>query len=239
MKRLLRKLLRRRALPAAPGDAPRLVGLLREHRIDHVLDVGANRGQYALVLRAAGYRGRITSFEPLREAHAALLAAARGDPHWTVAPAMALGAQEGQAVMHVSHRSDMSSLLPIAAATLEAIPRAFGIGKETVELRRLDEILDHFVGPGERLFLKLDTQGSERAILAGAAGVIDRIAGLQVELSLFPLYEGEAPYLEILHEVEAHGFDAYLFFGGYFSKRLNRQLQMDGVFFRSSATPAP
>jgi FkbM family methyltransferase len=231
--RTLRSLVRRRR-PAPPqGVGPRLVGLLQAHGIDHVLDVGANRGQYALALRAAGYAGRITSFEPLSAVQEELLAQARTDPGWLVAPRMALGARDGQALIHVSHRSDMSSLLPISATTLAAIPRAFGAGEETVELRRLDRVFDSVVAPSDRVFLKLDTQGSELAILEGAAGVMDRIAGLQIELSLFPLYEGEARYLEVLRHVEARGFEAYLFLGGYFSKRLNRQLQMDGVFFRA------
>jgi hypothetical protein len=133
----------------------------------------------------------------------------------------------------------MSSLLPINPVTLEAIPRAFGTGEETVALRRLDGILDRFVAPTERLFLKLDTQGSEMAILDGAAATIDRLAGMQIELSLIPLYAGEAAYLEVLRHVEARGFDAHLFTAGYFSKRLNRQLQMDGVFFRAGPQGAP
>src|SRR5690348_2184501 len=111
--------------PAAPTDSERLVGLLERHAIEHVLDVGANVGQYATALRSGGYVGRITSFEPLAEARETLRRASAGDAKWVVAPPMALGADDTKATIHVSHRSDMSSLLPVNGVTLEAIPRAF------------------------------------------------------------------------------------------------------------------
>jgi FkbM family methyltransferase len=218
--------------PDTTPDTARLVGLLAAHGVDHVLDVGANRGQYAAMLRRAGYAGRITSFEPLADTHRALTAAAAGDARWQIAPPMALGAAEGRVTMHVSHRSDMSSTLPIAAATLEAVPRAFTTGSEEVALRRLDAVFAAHVAVSETVFLKLDTQGSERAILDGAAGILDRLAGIQLELSLLPLYDGEATYLEMLRLIEGWGFAPHLFIPGPFSKRLNRQLQMDGVLFR-------
>lgn len=236
MKRQFRRLARiLRPTPAAPpgsAETEHLIELLRAQRVDHVLDVGANLGQYARSLRQAGYLGKITSFEPVAETHRALAGLAKADPNWAVAPQMALGARTGQVTMHVSNRSDMSSIMKIEAATLEAIPRAFETATEDVPLNRLDAVFDRFVDPGDTVFLKLDTQGSEFSILQGAEAILPRLIGLQIELSLFPLYEGEVTYLEIIRLVEDRGFAAHLFLPGYFSRRLNRQLQIDGIFFR-------
>ncbi|MEU0217078.1 FkbM family methyltransferase, partial [Streptomyces sp. NPDC006265] len=58
--------------------------LILRSRIDVVLDVGANRGQYAAMLRRFGYRGRIVSFEPLHEPLRTLRRRAAADPLWTV-----------------------------------------------------------------------------------------------------------------------------------------------------------
>ena len=46
--------------------------LLEEERVNLVLDVGANVGQFAGWIREIGYRGRLLSFEPLVEAHRGL-----------------------------------------------------------------------------------------------------------------------------------------------------------------------
>ena len=60
------------------------------------------------------------------------------------------------------------------------------------------------------------------------------VHGLQLELSLIPLYEGEATCLKVLRRVHDLGFEPHLILPGYFSKRLGHQLQIDGVFFRAA-----
>ena len=231
---------RRTKLAAAESEWARLAQLLELHAITLVVDVGANEGQYGAGLRSTGYRGRIVSFEPGAAAHAAVTERARSDPRWQVAPRLALGAEPGHAQLKTGNRSDMNSLLAARELTLEAFPKLSIGAEETVEVRRLDAVLDELVSPapGERTFLKFDTQGYEAAVLTGAEGVIERIAGLQIEMSLVPLYEGESDYREILHWVHGHGFEPHLILSGFFSRVLGRQLQVDGVFFRVSATTA-
>lgn len=223
---------RRSHADSVSAEAERLVGLLSAQGIDHVLDVGANVGQYAIRLRSAGYRGRITSFEPVSRAYGELASAAAGDPLWSVAPRMALASASGRALMRVSNRSDMSSLRPMTDLTLAALPKSFETSREEVETVRLDAVYGEFVRPGERILLKIDAQGSEAEILEGSVDVIEGLAGLQVELSLQPMYEGERTYLDICRWIEDRGFEAFWFTSGNFSKRLGRQLQFDGIFFR-------
>ena len=224
--------------PRTKAKSPnaQLVAVLAHFRITRVLDVGANVGQYGAMLRAWGYPGRIVSFEPQAGAHAALARRAAADPAWQVAPPMALGASNGEVELEVSAESDMSSLLPQSALLRQISPSSAVVRKETVQLCRLDEVAGSYLRPDERVFLKIDTQGYEPEVLAGAGRLLERLAGIQLEMSLVPLYEGERDFRAWLDELARLGFEPYLFLPGYFERKLARQLQLDGVFMRAIAT---
>lgn len=206
--------------------------LLARHRIDLVLDVGANVGQYARGLRAAGYAGRIVSFEPQSAAHAALAEAAAGDPGWTVAPRMAVGDADGEITINLSAASDMSSALPFTAETERHFASDRFVGSETAPLRRLDALWPELVGPGARVFLKSDTQGYDLAVLRGAGARLDAIAGIQVEASLHPVYQGQPDYRAVLDLLLPAGFALMQVVPGYFSRHHGRMLECDFVLFR-------
>jgi FkbM family methyltransferase len=209
-----------------------LAQALRHHRIDAVLDVGANHGQYAGLLREQGWQGPILSFEPLPEAHAALLERASADPAWAVAPRMAIAAASGEAMLEVSAESDMSSLLRQGPLLRRISPSSAVLRRIPVPTRRLDQVVD---AGWRRIFLKIDVQGAEAQVLAGAEGLWPRLLGVQLELPLVTLYEGERPWRETLDALEARGFTPHLWIAGYFSRELARQLQVDVVLFREAA----
>src|SRR5205807_2909453 len=75
---------------------------------DCVLDVGANAGQYAQMLRRHGYRGWIVSFEPVRGAFEELEQAAGRDARWR-AFRRALGARSERRRIEVAGVSQLSS----------------------------------------------------------------------------------------------------------------------------------
>lgn len=77
----------------AQSKAARLFRLLDFHKIDTILDVGANDGGYWKKLRQGGYVGAILFFEPLAEAHAELMQAASSEAAWKVAPRWQLAYQ--------------------------------------------------------------------------------------------------------------------------------------------------
>src|SRR5210317_840800 len=94
------------------NDEPHQIvrGLLK-YRIDVVLDVGSNTGQFARSIRAAGYRNKIVCFEPLPDAHAELRNRLAGDEQVIIHPRIALGDEQGSIRINVSGNSVSSSIL--------------------------------------------------------------------------------------------------------------------------------
>src|ERR1700686_1867632 len=56
--------------------------LLTQLDVDCVLDVGANRGQFAQELRGIGYNGQIISFEPIASEFSVLRRKFANDSKW-------------------------------------------------------------------------------------------------------------------------------------------------------------
>jgi FkbM family methyltransferase len=212
----------------------RLVRLLAEHRVELALDVGANDGAYARALRAAGYRGRICSFEPLSEAFQRLQSAAAADPRWECRP-LALGPAPAVAELNVAGNSSSSSLLAMTERHLRGAPESAFVDTETVEVAPLDSLRGTLWRPGERLFLKLDVQGYELSVLEGARATLGDVRVLQVELSLVPLYEGQALMPELADRLRRAGFVLVALDSVFTDPRTAELLQLDGLFARPSA----
>jgi FkbM family methyltransferase len=212
-----------------------LVAALAMNRVDAVLDVGANEGQYGRRLRRHGWAGPIVSFEPQADVHARLMRRAGRDPHWIVAPPMALGAVDGVATLERSAESDMSSLLPQNPTLRKISPSSAVTESVEVPLHRLDGLPQLQGDRFARMFLKIDVQGSEMDVLDGAKGLMDRIVGVQLETALVPLYVGEQGFRAVLDRLDDLGFDLHLLIPGYYERKLGRQLQVDVVAFRDGA----
>ena len=211
--------------------AQHLRDVLRRYRVDCVLDVGANRGQYVRLVRRAGFRGRIISFEPVPELFAQLAAAAADDELWDVHQ-VALGRENGELQMHVVPGS-LSSLLPPSEFGSARYERLRATTSVTVPVRRLDEVLAE---AGEsRMLLKLDTQGFDLEAFAGATGVLDRIVALQSELGLLTIYDGMPRLPEALATYEAAGFEVTGLYPVSRESRTQRVLEYDCVMVRADA----
>jgi FkbM family methyltransferase len=188
--------------------ASHVQAVLERQGVDCVVDVGAYKGQFAELVRSAGWQGRIASFEPVTDTFRLLEARAAGDPDWTVRR-IGLGRASERRLINVMVATDFSSFLPPSEAGSAMWPEwTQNTAEEEVEVRRLDEVLDDVPGPRpQRVYLKLDTQGFDLEVFAGAAGVLDRIVALQSEVSVRQIYAGMPSYLEALATYQQAGFD--------------------------------
>jgi len=217
----------------SPPEA--LARLFATQGVDLVFDVGANVGNYGRELRASGFKGRIVSFEPRKAAHAALVEKASHDPRWVVAPAMALGNAEGEAEIHIAGNSASSSIREMTRLHEQAAPESRYVGKENIQLRRLDSVFADYVGDSSCPFLKIDTQGYELEVLDGARSCLERFAGIRAELSLSELYKGQTLWLDFALRLKREGFQLANLFPVFSDYATGRLLQVDGVFFRQLA----
>jgi FkbM family methyltransferase len=190
--------------PYPPDEATalraHLSALLLQLDINCVLDVGANTGQFARMVRDMGFNGWIISFEPVSENYSLLRARMSNDAKWQ-GHQLALGESDGQLSINVTKHSVFSSFF----SPNEYSKGRFGgdsdvTNQEAVDVRTLDSLMDSLLKKidSPRVFLKLDTQGFDLAVLRGARSVLHRICAIQTELSMIPVYEGAPTYREAL-----------------------------------------
>lgn len=208
--------------------------LFQGREFEFVLDVGANTGQYGLLVRSCGHRAPIVSFEPLAAAHRKLTACAASDPLWVVAERAAVGAGTSRATINVAGNSVSSSLLGMKTRHLEAEPSSAFVGTETIDVVALDDCAGRYVSASHGGFLKIDTQGYEMQVLRGAhrslSGSIDVV---QTELSLVQLYEGQPLMLEVCNLLQQYGFNLRHIIPGLRDPVSGELLQLDGIFLRN------
>jgi FkbM family methyltransferase len=208
--------------------------LLKYHHIDLIFDVGANCGQYASFLRDFGYEGKIVSFEPLSSAYSQLLTLSKKDNLWEIAPRSALGDQEGEITINIAGNSQSSSVLSMLDSHLQAAPESAYCGSEIVQLRRLDTLAkDYITKDTKSIFLKIDVQGFEKQVIEGAFQILPLVKGIQIEMSLVPLYDKQVLFEDMLEFMRQIGYELYTVIPNFADQKTGRLLQIDGIFFES------
>lgn len=173
-----------------------------------ILDVGAHHGQTAKQLRSLFPTATIHCFEPFPESSRILEATVAGDS-MTRVHRVGISNRNGIAVLNCNSSSATNSFL----ATDARAPATWGDGlldtgdRLEVTTRTLgsfcaDERIDRID------LLKLDTQGSEYAVLEGAAPILSKraIGVLVFELITARTYQGQRRPSEYFSLLESHGY---------------------------------
>ena len=189
--------------------------LFEQTRVNCVIDVGAHFGEYGRFLRnAVGYTGWILSFEPVPASYDVLIAQSTDDPGWLTYP-HALGAESARATIHLFESGVFNSFLQPTGYTAER----FGaggteVGVETVSIRKLDEYLEEITREIDepRIYLKMDTQGYDQEVLAGASETLRHVVALQSEIAVKHLYEGAPDFVDAVQRLRELGFAPLGFF---------------------------
>lgn len=218
---------------AGTSEELRRIKLLQHHHIDLVFDIGANKGQYAKGIMDAGYNNRIVSFEPLSAVHSIIEKEAKKYPNWTVAPRCAIGSKNEIIEINISANSVSSTLLNMLDSHIEGAPESKIIGKEKVQVFPLDEIGSNYTKGSKNIFLKIDVQGFEQEVLKGAEKLLSTVKGIEMEMSIIPLYEDQSwLFAQILEFMEQKGFILMSLAPAFTDNKTGKVLQCNGIFFR-------
>lgn len=211
---ILRKLKKGLKLVADPRFRPGLlqgVAATIEHRaalqaygFATVIDIGANRGQFTLLMAALSPDASIVAFEPLIEPYRKLTEVTASRPNIRSVNA-AIGPVRATLPMHVARRDDSSSLLPITELQEAIFPGTGHDRTVDVQVAPLADFLD-----GEPIrrpsLMKIDVQGYELEVLKGVRDRLGQIDVLYVEASFLELYRGQPLAHDVIDALKTEGY---------------------------------
>jgi len=191
------------------------------------VDIGANRGQFALALRQWAPAARIFAFEPLADAAAIFRKVFALDDAVALFET-AIGPYRGQATLHVSASDDSTSMLPISSVQTQLFPGTHEVRVEAVSIAPLaDFISAESIKPPA--LLKLDVQGYELEALKGCKSMLGLFNLIYVECSFLELYEGQALADQVIEYLGHHTFRFAGVYNMLFDKS-GRAMQGDFLF---------
>lgn len=208
------------------------VNVLAQLRCQTVVDIGANRGQFALAARHFFPDAKIHSFEPLPGPANLFKRVFSDDPQVTLYPA-AIGLEAGTATIHVSARDDSSSLLPITPMQNTLFPGTAETATQAIQVGRLTDYLgtDDIGSPA---MLKLDVQGFELSALQGCQDLLNCFTWIYAECSFVELYEKQALADELIAWLREMGFRLCGLYNMSYDSQ-GRSVQADFLFERRPA----
>ncbi len=201
---------------------------LENSPIRTVIDVGANRGQFARTARTMFPKSQIYSFEPLTDCYEEIRRDFAGDPKLQ-AFNVAIGAEGGSITMHRNQFDASSSMLPTSEAMARDFPFARSASDVTVQVQTLDEAC-RGLALDPQVLLKIDVQGYEDKVILGATKVLQATAVVIVEVSFEALYTGQPLFDALYRQLTALGFAYHGNFDQIVSPVDGRVLQADAVF---------
>ncbi|HYR22131.1 MAG TPA: FkbM family methyltransferase [Chthoniobacterales bacterium] len=181
--------------------APGHVGKLR-----NIVDVGANTGQWSGMLLNLVRPEKLIIIEPLPDAFA-VLQEKFGNNRRVQLHNVAIGEREGVETLKVTRDTTGASLLQPREEMRAVIGSNWTITAEVeVKMTTLDRLL---VDLAEVSLLKIDVQGYEKAVLAGAKQTLAKTKFLLVELNFMPQYDGGSWFGDV-HEILTRDFGFFL-----------------------------
>ncbi|MBE2256005.1 MAG: FkbM family methyltransferase [Ignavibacteria bacterium] len=165
---------------------------------DTIIDVGANRGQFAYSSRTLFPEAKIYSFEPTKSVFTELTKKMENDENFT-ALNMALGYNEGEIDFSEYENSLINSVYKSVDTEIKNVYK--------VKMNTLDNMISSKqINAVGKILLKLDVQGFELEVLKGSNESLKLVDYILIEVSTKKYYENMIMYGEVDEFLISNGF---------------------------------
>jgi len=201
-------------------------------KIKTIIDIGANKGQFALAARYVFPEAKIISFEPLSAPAEKFNKLFKNDVN-IVLNQVAAGPEKHTLPIHVSKKDDSSSLLPIGSRQSAIFPGTEESHTEEIKVAPLIHYINEedLVVP---IFVKIDVQGYELEVLIGCEELNEFFDYIYVECSFIELYENQALADEVIQYLSKKSFRLKGIYNTYYDKK-GVAIQSDFLFKRENS----
>lgn len=192
-----------------------------------IVDIGANKGQFALVARRLFPNSKIFSFDPLPNSAKIFNTLFKEDAD-TIFFNYAIGPSIRKQTIHISKKDDSSSLLGITKLQNKLFPGTYQESTSTIDVKKLSDAIDRKKIQTKSL-LKLDVQGYEYEALQGCENLLDAFDNIYCECSFVELYANQKLAHDVIKYLESRGFKLQGFYNTSYDKN-NKAIQSDFFF---------
>lgn len=176
---------------------------LKKFNIRTVVDVGANRGDVTRALHFLFPKATIFAFEPIKD-EAEKIKNLHSPK--VVVENLALANKTAQATLYRYSFSPSSSLLPVSSGYKKKFKGVATSKKVNVQVITLDDYFKNKKVEGD-VFLKIDTQGTEKQVLEGAQRFLSKVSVVHIEIPIEELYQKQNSFDEVYDFLTKKGFE--------------------------------
>lgn len=213
----------------------------KDIKVNWILDIGANRGDVAIAALESYPNSKVICFEPVKSTFEELnknLQPFSGRAHFYNC---ALSDSNEEAEINITTSHGANSIEPQTAFHQECNPHVREVGKEKIQLVRLDDVAEKF--PNQKFdIVKIDVEGHELSVLQGGKNFFSsNVDVIIIEISLMrdPSWNEQAIF-DIFAFLKDAGFRLVNVTDLYYAEDKAVQLaQMDCVFRHKSMLKMP
>tara|TARA_A100001011_G_scaffold400752_1_gene518379 strand:- start:8326 stop:9066 length:741 start_codon:yes stop_codon:yes gene_type:complete len=173
----------------------RLKIVLNNVKIDGVIDVGANKGQFLKQNIEVLKEFPTLIIEPLK-IHNKQLKFLKYKNILEILN-VCIGTKSDEVEINVSENDVCSSILELDKNSETEVPTARYVNKLKVKCERLDYLIENYFSSSDSLFIKVDVQGVEDDVLSSIGTLIEKVSFIYIELSFVKLYKNQKLWREI------------------------------------------